>query len=200
MTQTCHFDAVIYKNTSLNDLPNEKWRIIPNTNNRYSASNLGRIKSHKRTCNLAIGNKGWRVVKERIRKQHLTKRGYLRVSLSDNNNKQRTYACHRLIALAWIENHNNKPTVNHINGVKHDNRIENLEWATHKEQTIHAENNNLVTHPRGENHANSKLKEKDIIKIRAMCEYYNYTEIARMYCVDPALIRRICLRKIWRHI
>ena len=67
-----------------------------------------------------------------------TKQGYVVYYL---NNK--VHKLHRLLALQFIENIDNKPFINHINGIKNDNRLENLEWVTAKENTIHAWNNNL---------------------------------------------------------
>ena len=58
--------------------------------------------------------------------------GYYRAGLSKNKKKQKFYI-HRLIALAYIPNPDNKPEVDHINRIRNDNRIENLRWATHSE-------------------------------------------------------------------
>ena len=65
-----------------------------------------------------------------------SKAGYYRVSLSVNG-KYKKVAVHRIVAMAFIPNPENKPTVNHINENKTDNRVENLEWATNKEQNAH---------------------------------------------------------------
>lgn len=65
------------------------------------------------------------------------KYGYLRCTFS-NGKARKSYYVHRLIAMAYLPNPDGKPTVNHINGVKTDNRVENLEWATNAEQKRHA--------------------------------------------------------------
>lgn len=68
--------------------------------------------------------------------------GYLKYTLSYKGNRK-SISAHRLVAMAYIPNPENKPTVNHINGIKDDNRVENLEWATHKEQKEHSIKNHL---------------------------------------------------------
>tara|TARA_R110000772_G_scaffold244683_1_gene357879 strand:+ start:102 stop:575 length:474 start_codon:yes stop_codon:yes gene_type:complete len=67
-----------------------------------------------------------------LMKPYKTKDGYIQVSLSKNG-KVKTLYVHRLLATAFIPNPENKRCVDHINGIKHDNRLENLRWATHKE-------------------------------------------------------------------
>ena len=70
-------------------------------------------------------------------KGHKNWAGYIRITLSKNG-KAKSYSAHRLVALTYIENKDNKQYINHINGVKHDNRVSNLEWSTPSENTKHA--------------------------------------------------------------
>jgi len=85
----------------------------------------------------------------RVFKQTLISNGYLRITTCING-KQKAISSHRLIATCWIENTEKKPQVNHINGIKHDNRIENLEWNTARENTHHSLETGLQIRHKGE--------------------------------------------------
>lgn len=115
----------------------EEWLPIKNYEGLYEVSNLGRIKN----CNRSSKNKnGFRNIKERILKQGnyigKTNRGYMMVTLSKNCIKE-TKQVHKLVAEAFIEKITNKNCINHIDGNKQNNNINNLEWCTYKENTIH---------------------------------------------------------------
>lgn len=94
-------------------------------------------------------------VKEIALKQKIDKDGYCNVNLY-NGNSPKMYKVHRLVANAFISNDYNKPTINHINGIKSDNRVENIEWATNKENSEHANKNGLIKRNFGKNNHSSK--------------------------------------------
>lgn len=72
-------------------------------------------------------------------KSYTDKDGYLKVRLwEEGTKKYKNCFVHRLVAQAYLPNSLNKKTVNHINGIKHDNRVENLEWATYSENELHS--------------------------------------------------------------
>ena len=115
---------------------NEEWRDIPGYEGFYQASNKGRIRSVERIVKCREGVN--RRVPSKILSQNKSGNGgYLRVMVSVKG-KTKYVAAHILVALAFIPNKHNKEQVNHINGNKHDNRAENLEWVTQSENMKHA--------------------------------------------------------------
>ena len=110
----------------------EIWRDIPDYEGIYQVSNLGEIRSCKTN---------------RIRKQIKQRSGYMRIILTKNK-KQKAFFVHTLVAKCFVENTNNSPYVNHIDGNKENNDSNNLEWVTASQNMKHAINKGLVKrHP-----------------------------------------------------
>lgn len=148
------------------------------------------------------------VRKERLLKPCITS-GYLCVGLWKNKKGYTSYI-HRLLAIHFIPNPDNLPEVNHKDGNKLNNSIENLEWCTHKENMQHAHNNGLIKSPKGKNHhmfgkfgstcRNSKLDETKVLEIRAIGKTKTLKEISIIYNTSIGLISRVLNRKEWKHI
>lgn len=102
----------------------EIWKEIEEFGGNYSVSSEGRVRSN----GLLKGKNS----KVRILKTELSKKGYLRVGLVKDG-KQKKYLVHRLVAIAFLDNPNNLPDVNHKNECKTDNRLINLEWMSRRD-------------------------------------------------------------------
>lgn len=174
----------------------EIWKDVVGYEGLYQVSNLGRVKSLERASGKGSGN---RYRPERILKQIVDKCGYLEITLCLKG-IQKKFRVHRLIASAFIINIKNKSCVNHINGVKADNRVENLEWCTHSENLLHAYDLGLIT-TKGERNSYSKLKESDVLEIRKRISMGEKNiDLANEFRVNPVTISDIKLRKTWSHI
>ncbi len=167
----------------------EIWKDIPNYEGLYQVSNRGSVKVLPKNANR----------KEKILKPNMKYPGYFYLNLVKNR-QSRHYTIHRLVALTFIPNPENKKEVNHIDANKLNNLIPNLEWCTRQENIRHRDLNSLS--PRGEKNGSSKLKEKQVRKILNL---YNSGKIkcvtmARKYGVGQSTISDIIRRKTWRHI
>lgn len=151
----------------------EEWKDIKGYENYYQISNLGRIKS------LIWFNGHEYIHREKILKPQNNK--YLTVRLAKNK-KIKQYTIHRLVAIHFIENKENKPYVNHIDGNKYNNRANNLEWCTAKENTNHAYKNGLIT-------LTSEKKKKAVNK-NAKLAWDKTRKKVNQYDIDNILIKQ----------
>ena len=108
-------------------LLDEVWKDVDGYQGHYQVSNLGRVRSLTRTIK---GRWGLQIEQGQIMSP-VERNGYLRVCLKKDG-KGRNFPIHRLVAIAFIQNPNNLPEVNHINENKKDNRLCNLEWCDRK--------------------------------------------------------------------
>jgi hypothetical protein len=106
---------------------------------------------------------------------------------------------HRIVAITFIDNPENKATINHINGIKTDNRVENLEWNTNLENKQHAVNSGL-TNLKGTNHPRCKLSDKQVLEIREIGFSQTRTSLSKKYGVSRITISRVIKRSNWNHI
>jgi len=170
-----------YNSLSLNDLDNEIWKDITGYEGLYQVSNYGRVKK--------IDSSYRNINKKRILSQTLSKTEYYYVYLRNTSLKRRSV--HRLLAIHFIPNPNNYPEINHINGIRNDNRIENLEWCNHQQNILHARR--VLKKGVGVNHYRAKFNTEQIKDIKEKHTYYSKSiaDLAKEYSVTSSTIKRI---------
>ena len=153
----------------------------------YMVSNLGQIKSIDRVDNLG------RIRKGRIIKPSKCSNGYLFFSVFKNGKREikRVHVC---VANAFIKKNKNKIYVNHIDGLKTNNDVKNLEWVTPSQNQIHAYKIGLKKQPKGYNHSNSKINESILKEIKLMLKEGN----TQQYIADKFKISQSTISKIKR--
>jgi NUMOD4 motif/HNH endonuclease len=175
----------------------EVWKDVTGYEGFYQVSNLANVRSLDRVETLYrpdIDKTVIRPRKGRLLKQKLTDKGYYSVHLRDKVNELESWpSVHRLVALSFIPNTDDKPTINHINGIKTDNSISNLEWATQQEQTVHAFETGLMF-VRGNTLYDEDFKEKVISYHKETGQSYN--KIAEHFKMSPRSVSRI-VKGLW---
>ena len=129
------------------------------------------------------------------------KKGYLLCNLYLNG-KRKQHKIHRLVALTFIPNPENKPQVNHIDGNKSNNHISNLEWASPKENIKHAWNSGLANSISGVRRTDSKLSEEDLKYIREnyvpKSKEFGGRAMASKFGVSPSVISNVVNGKTYK--
>jgi HNH endonuclease len=167
------------------------WKPIPGYGDCYSASNDGFV------MRTSPRNIPWRSSGENSRAKpfvpskigmYLHKSGYIQVRIGPTG-EQRTATVHRLVALAFLPNPDGYRDVNHKDGNKQNNHVDNLEWITHRGNVLHALKTGLQTVRRGADHPNTKLSEANKEAIRRDPRVHR--EIAADYGVDPSRVSQL---------
>lgn len=176
----------------------EIWLHVKGYEGKYEVSNFGRVKSLKRT---RVGKGGGIYgVKEKILKCG-RKGSYDQAAIHDGNGKRKYALVHRLVAEAFLPNPEIKPCINHKNGIKTDNRIENLEWATYSENSIHAIKNGLFVPEKGSERFCAKLNEKIVLGIKLRIKNgHKLKDIAKEHKLNPVTISNIKTGTTWKHV
>lgn len=169
----------------------EIWKVVNEFDERYEISNYGNFRNRKTG---------------RILKQFNDKHGYYFIPLSFKG-KVFNISIHIYVARYFISNYENKPLVNHKDGNKHNNKYDNLEWATYSENLKHAYENNLRTSyldktiKRGSEHYNATITEKEVLEIRELHKQgFGCRRIAKILGISSATAYGVTSGKTWKHI
>jgi hypothetical protein len=154
------------------------WKDIPGYEGKYQACEDGRIRNATTMCEL---------------KPRPDRNGYLDVGL--NRVRKRV---HRLVAETFILHDVSKNVVNHKDGNKLNNHIDNLEWCTSQINNQHAYDTGL--HGKGEDHVNSKLTEEQVIEIKRLGRYDTARNIGKKYNVSKGTINDIFEERTWKDV
>ena len=157
----------------------EEWKDILGFEGRYQISNLGRVKS---------------LVSERILKECQSSNGYMRVCLCGADG-HKNMSVHRMVADAFISNPNDLPQVNHIDENKQNNRVDNLEWVTSKQNINHGTSLARRSYHQRYTQSGKKVVHQYDMEGNLIGTFISIREAARHYGIDRTGIQHCCTNK-----
>lgn len=174
---------------------NEAWRDVPNTKGQYQATESGMVRS------VSIGKRTGRQ-RGRILSPTASRKGYRCFRICVEGEAPRNVKLHRVIMETFIGPCPAGMQVNHKDGDKTNNTVENLEYVTCKENIRHCWSTGLhgTEHCRGARNNKSKLSEGDVREIRRLSENTSQKQLALMFHVTATTICSIQKRRMWKHI
>lgn len=181
----------------------EIWKSVDGYEGLYEVSNLGKVRSLDRV--IADMSEKWdkertRFFKGKVLSARAHTNGYLRYQLFDRNRNGTDFYAHRLVAKSFIDNHDNRPEINHIDGNKKNNIKENLEWISRKGNINHAFKTGL-NHGTPKTTREVKLRIEDISIIKKRySDCGNMSQVAREYRVSMQTIMRVVKGLTWKNI
>jgi len=171
----------------------EEWKDIDDFDG-YEVSNFGNVRGKDR---LKKGRHGLRLTNGQPMKQVFNKKGYPEVRFRKEGTH--TKLVHRLVAKAFVPNHDNKSQVNHIDGNKLNNRADNLEWVNNSENQLHAYKLGLQPSRAGEKNSKAKITDKDVTLLKQL---YNsgksVIEVSNIMNVSLDSTRQIIYGRTWK--
>ena len=185
------------ENHAIDEFVTEEWRPVVGWEGYYSVSNLGRVRSETRIV-YHRGSKTNVCIRGKMKHPAFSNWGYLQARMS-RNSVLVLRMVHRLVAEAFIGPIEKGFEINHKNGIKTDNRVENLEIVTPKQNVRHCHATGLTLN-HGETHCDAKLTFDDVRDIRRRAGTVSQADMAREYGVDASCISRIVSRKAWRNV
>lgn len=163
----------------------EEWRDIKGYEGRYQVSNKGRVKTVDRY------KSDGRHQPEAIRKTELDRHGY-EFALLYNENGYKRHSVHVLVANVFIPNDDNKPQINHIDGNKINNNLNNLEWCTASENQLHARKIGLAVSRYGDDNTSTKVPDSSIKEMRRLRNNgFTLQQLADKYSVSFGYVGRV---------
>jgi len=172
----------------------ENWKPVVGYEGIYEVSDHGQIKR------IAGWTDGRAIKIKGIRKLKKSQNGYLRITLHRDMLKKE-FAVHRLVMAAFVGPLPFGHEVNHKNGEKQDNRLENLEYITHSGNKLHSYRVLGANHYKGSDAPNAKLDEADVLAIRALRKRgWKLDRLANEFAIGKSTVCKICRFERWVHI
>lgn len=176
----------------------EIWRDIAWAMGFYRVSSKGRVMSVDRVITSSDG-RTWQQPAKVLKPDDSHNGGYLTVMLSIHG-KAKRHLVHRLVASEFLENQLGRPEVNHVDGNKKNNRVENLEWISRQKNIDHAVSSLLINN-KGESNPQAKLNESTVLRIRELAaQGLGSAEIAKATGATKRNIKNIVTGVSWRHL